>query len=137
MPEKVYFASMRARDPEQNTISKIHYLFEESGLSGMIDPGDLTATKLHFGEWGNESYIHPVYVRQVVDCVKEAGGRPFLTDSNTLYCGSRANAVDHLCTAVEHGFAYAVFGAPVFIADGLGEETGSMLNFIQSIFRVC
>lgn len=119
MPEKVYFASMRARDPGQNTITKIQHLFDEAGFPGMITPGDLTAIKLHFGEWGNESYVNPVYVRQVVDRVHRAGGKPFLTDSNTLYHGSRSNAVDHLRIAVEHGFAYSVVGAPLVIADGL------------------
>jgi len=58
-------------------------------------------------------------VRQVVDKVKECGGLPFLTDTNTLYHGSRSNAVDHITTAVLHGFDYAVAGAPVIIADGL------------------
>jgi len=119
MPEKVYFASMRAREPGQNTLSKIRRLFDAAGFSRMIEPGDLTAIKLHFGEWGNESYISPVHVRQVVERVKEAGGKPFLTDSNTLYRGRRSNAVDHLCTAIEHGFAFAVVAAPVIIADGL------------------
>jgi len=47
------------------------------------------------------------------------GGKPFLTDTNTLYVGSRADAVDHLQTAVENGFAYAVVNAPLIIADGL------------------
>jgi uncharacterized Fe-S center protein len=119
MPEKVYFTGVRAREPGQNTISKIQRLFDAAGFPRMIEPGDLTAIKLHFGEWGNESYISPVHVRQVVDRVKDAGGKPFLTDSNTLYRGMRSNAVDHLCTAVEHGFAYAVVGAPLIIADGL------------------
>ena len=55
----------------------------------------------------------------MVEQVKARGGRPFVTDTNTLYSGSRHNAVDHLLTAVEHGFDYAVLGAPVIIADGL------------------
>ncbi len=119
MAEKVYFACMRARNPGQNTITKLQRLFDEAGFSGLIDPGDLTAIKLHFGEWGNESYVNPVYVRQVVDHVRQAGGKPFLTDSNTLYKGSRSNAVDHLQIAIEHGFAYAVVAAPLIIADGI------------------
>jgi uncharacterized Fe-S center protein len=42
-----------------------------------------------------------------------------MTDANTLYRGSRANAVDHIITAIKHGFVYEVVGAPVIIADGL------------------
>ncbi len=49
-------------------------------------------------------------------------GKPFLTDSNGVYSGTRHNTVDHLETAILHGFAYAVVGAPVVIADGLFGE---------------
>ena len=74
---------------------------------------------MHFGELGNDSYINPVFVRQVVDKVRVYGGKPFVTDSNTLYLGSRSNAVDHIETAILHGFDYSVVGAPVIIADGI------------------
>jgi uncharacterized Fe-S center protein len=118
-PVKVYFTNLRARDPRDSTVSKVGRLFDAAGFSGCIRKNGLTAIKLHFGEMGNDSYISPVFVRQVVDKVKDHGGRPFLTDSNTLYLGSRANAVDHIETAIRHGFDYAVAGAPVIIADGL------------------
>ncbi|MEI6841667.1 MAG: DUF362 domain-containing protein [Methanomicrobiales archaeon] len=117
--QKVYFANMRARDPRDNTVSKINRLFESAGLGETVRKDGLTAIKLHFGELGNDSYINPVFVRQVVDKVRAHGGKPFVTDSNTLYLGSRKNAVDHIETAVLHGFDYSVVGAPVIIADGL------------------
>ena len=41
--------------------------------------------KMHFGELGNVSFLRPNYARAVVDVVKELGGRPFLTDCNTMY----------------------------------------------------
>jgi hypothetical protein len=79
----------------------------------------LTAIKLHFGERGNNSYVSPVYVRQVVDKIKANGGKPFITDTNKLYAGSRYNSVDHIITVIDHGFGYAVVGAPLIVADGL------------------
>ena len=67
-----------------------------------------------------ERFLHqPVYVREVVEKIKKAGALPFVTDTNTLYLGSRSIAVDHITTVVHHGFDYAVIGAPVIIADGL------------------
>lgn len=119
MATKVYFSDARARTNTDNKISKIRRLAEAVGLGGIVAKGDLTAIKLHFGEHGNDTHLKPVYVRQIVDMVREAGGKPFLTDTNTLYTGSRTNAVDHLLTAYEHGFAYSVVNAPVIIADGL------------------
>ena len=44
---------------------------------------------------------------------------PFLTDCNTLYVGSRKNAIEHLYCAWENGFTPLSVGCPVIIADGL------------------
>jgi uncharacterized Fe-S center protein len=126
MASPVYFANLRSRDEKTSTVAKVCALFDCAGFASAISPGDKTAIKLHFGELGNDSYISPVFVRQVVDKVKACGGLPFLTDTNTLYRGSRANAVDHITTAILHGFDYAVAGAPLIIADGL---TGR--NFVR------
>lgn len=122
MASKVYFSDFRSRNSKDNKISKIKNLFEAAEFENIINKKDLTAIKLHFGEKGNDSYINPVFVRQIVDKVKKTGAKPFLTDTNTLYYGSRHNSVDHLKTAILHGFDYAVTGAPIIIADGITGE---------------
>ena len=119
MKSAVYFASLRAHSDKESTTIKVQRLFDCAGFSDIVAPGDRTAIKLHFGERGNDGYISPVYVRQVVEKVKACDSLPFLTDTNTLYLGSRSNAVDHITTAILHGFDYAVTGAPIIIADGL------------------
>lgn len=118
MPSKVYFTDMRATH-KLNLIDKVGKLIAEAGLNQIVAPKDLVAVKLHFGEKGNTGYIRPQFIRKIVDEIKKSGGKPFLTDANTLYVGSRSNAVDHLQTAIENGFAYAVVDAPLVIADGL------------------
>jgi uncharacterized Fe-S center protein len=122
MTSKVYFSDLRSRNNRENKKSKIKRLFDESGLNRALDLNGLTAIKLHFGEEGNDSFIKPIFVRSVVEKVLENRGRPFLTDTNTLYFGSRHNSVQHLHTAIIHGFDYAVVGAPLIIADGLQGE---------------
>ncbi|MBP2649482.1 MAG: 4Fe-4S ferredoxin iron-sulfur binding domain protein [Firmicutes bacterium] len=122
MASKVYFANLRARTDKNNKIGKIKNLFDCAGLNELIQKDDLTAIKLHFGERGSDGFINPVFVRQVVEKIKGKGAKAFLTDTNTLYSGSRHNAVDHLLTALEHGFDYTVTGAPLIIADGLRSE---------------
>ncbi len=119
MKSTVYFAGVRARSFQENKQNRIMGLFDAAGLNEAVGKGDLTAIKIHFGERGNDSYVNPVLVRPIADKIRSLGAKPFLTDTNTLYGGSRANAVDHLQTAAEHGFAPAVAGAPVIIADGL------------------
>lgn len=110
---------MRAGKASESISKKVAKLFDKAGFKEIITPDKLTAIKIHFGEKGNNAFINPIYVRQIVDKIKENSGKPYLTDSNTLYKGSRANGVDHLVTAIENGFAYAVVNAPIVISDGI------------------
>lgn len=119
MASDVYLARMRIKSPDENNLTKISRLLNAAGLQDILSEGDLTAVKLHFGEPGNDTYIKPVFVQQVVERIRALEGKPFLTDTNTMYIGLRHNAVDHLQVAIRHGFCYAVVNAPVTIADGL------------------
>ena len=118
MSAQVFFTNFRTK-PGQSLLTKLEQLMTQAGLLNCVKPKDLVAIKLHFGERGNLAYIRPQYVRRVVEQIKQKGGKPFLTDANTLYVGSRSNAVDHIETAIENGFDYSVVGAPLVIADGL------------------
>ncbi|MBS4536597.1 DUF362 domain-containing protein [Clostridium sp. D2Q-14] len=119
MKDNVYFINFRSDSERNNIHNKIKRLFEKSGMKNVLTEGDLTAIKVHFGEKGRHAYLHPTFVRQIVDKVKEYGANPFLTDTNTLYTGSRTNSVIHMNTAIENGFAYSVVNAPIIIADGV------------------
>ena len=121
-PSPVWFTDMSSR-PGASLLDKTLTLIRSAGISKAVKAGALTAVKLHFGEKGNTAFIRPIYLRTIVDEIATLGAKPFLTDTNTLYVGSRSNAVDHLHTAITNGFAYSVAGAPVVIADGLRGET--------------
>ena len=99
MASKVYFLE---GEPEREGIGE---LFRKAGFSGLIKEKDLVALKVHFGERGNTKFISPEYIRPLVDKIKEKKGKPFLTDTNSLYRGSRKNAVDHLEVALAHNFS--------------------------------
>lgn len=120
---KVFFTDLRA-SAKQNLFDKLDELLSAVGLKARFLKGNLVAVKMHFGEKGNASFIRPVFVRRVVDRIKETGALPFLTDTSTLYVGTRGNSVAHIQTAVENGFAYAVVNAPLIMADGLRGEAG-------------
>lgn len=129
MKSKVYFADLRATIT-RNLLEKVKDLLEAVEIGEKIKKDALVAVKIHFGEKGNTAFIRPVFVKQVVEKIRDAGGKPFLTDANTLYVGTRSNSVDHLQTAIENGFAYSVVGAPLVIADGLrgGDEKAISVN---------
>jgi uncharacterized Fe-S center protein len=114
----VWFVPLRSTK-KQSLVTRVGALLERAGLASAIAEGDFVAIKLHFGEEGNTGFVQPVFAREVVKRVKAHGGKPFLTDANTLYSGQRWNAVDHLTNAVHHGFSYATVEAPIIIADGL------------------
>jgi uncharacterized Fe-S center protein len=99
--------------------AKVARLFEMTDPAALCRPKDLVAVKLHFGEEGNLASIRPQFVRKVVERIAQLGAKPFLTDTNTLYVGSRTEAHSHLLTAFNNGYTREITGAPAIIADGL------------------
>ncbi|MFP4662206.1 MAG: DUF362 domain-containing protein [Halanaerobiales bacterium] len=115
---KVYFTDMHATNSE-NLLQKLARLVKTAGIGEIDFEKKYTAIKIHFGEPGNLAYLRPNYARTIVDVIKEQGGRPFLTDCNTLYVGRRKDALDHLESAYENGFSPFTTGCHVLIGDGL------------------
>lgn len=118
MASKVYFTDMRAL-PGTNLQKKLEKLMRRAGIETIDFQDKFAAIKIHFGEPGNLSYLRPNFAKTVADVVKSLGGKPFLTDCNTLYVGRRKNALDHLEAAYENGFSPFSTGCHVIIADGL------------------
>ncbi|MEM2926365.1 MAG: DUF362 domain-containing protein [Candidatus Bathyarchaeia archaeon] len=118
-------------------------------LEGLISKGQIVAIKVHFGERYTQAYIRPIYVRKVVDKVKELGGRPFVCD--TLFSGgrvlrddtgeavwSRRALEEGLLTAAMNGFTNETMGCPVLFADapsGLGyKEHPFKGRYLQKVY---
>ena len=114
---KVYFSDLRT--DEISTLDKLKRLMKASGFEQIDFQGKYVAVKIHFGEPGNMAYLRPNWARVVCDYIKELGGKPFLTDCNTLYVGGRANALDHLDSAMRNGYTPLQTGVQCIIADGL------------------
>ena len=115
---KVYYTDFRTRLGEGLPI-KLKKLIRKAGIGEIDMENKFVAIKMHFGELGNLSFLRPNYAKAVADVVKELGGNPFLTDCNTLYPGSRKNALEHLYCAWENGFTPMTVGCPILIGDGL------------------
>ena len=117
-PAKVYFTNLRTHGKESQ-LDKLKRLIKRAGIEQIDFKNKFVAIKIHFGEPGNLSFLRPNYARAVADVVKELGGKPFLTDCNTLYVGGRKNALDHIDSAYLNGFTPYATGCQVIIADGL------------------
>ena len=130
----VYFSDLKV-ESGKTLLDKLDILLDRADLGGKIREKDLVAIKLHFGEKGNTAYVRPIFLRRVVDRVRQYKGKPFLTDTNTLYTGSRSEAVSHLITAFENGFTESVVNAPIVIADGLRGNSAVKVRIDKPIFK--
>lgn len=132
MTEKssVYWLKFSTNDSLTQTQERLKQLFYIAGLDRLLETNDHTAIKVHFGEKQSDTFLAPAYVSPIVQCVREKGAKPFLTDTNVLYKSVRDNAVTHLELAYAHGFTYEQVGAPVIIADGIKgiNETAIEIN---------
>ena len=114
----VYFTDLRVKNGD-NLLTKLQRLIKTAGIGNIDFTDKYVAIKIHFGEPGNLAFLRPNYAKAVADVVKKLGGKPFLTDCNTLYVGGRKNALDHLDSANLNGFNPTTTGCQIIIADGL------------------
>lgn len=115
---EVYFTNLRTT-AACNLLEKLEHLVKAAGIEKIDFNGKFVAVKLHFGEMGNMAYLRSGYIQTVVKILNDLGAKVFLADSNTLYKGTRSNAVDHFKTASRNGFNLLSVDAPVIIADGV------------------
>lgn len=118
MPSNVYFWNLRA-SLKAPLAKRMRSLLKACKADKQINQGDLAAVKIHFGEQGTTGFLRPLWVKPILDFIRESGGKPFLTDASTLYVGQRGEAVSHHMCAARHGWDPLVMEAPVIIADGL------------------
>lgn len=119
---KVYFLDLRKKF-DNNVLQMFDRLLTFADGMKILEKKSSCAVKLHFGEDGNVNFVSPLYVRRIVENIMAAGGKPFLTDTTTLYSGRRFRADTHIELAREHGFGFA----PIIIADGFyGDEYEEM-----------
>ena len=115
----VYFTNMRVKAFGENLLGKLEKLMRKAGIEQIDFKDRFAAIKIHFGEYGNLSFLRPNFARTVAEEVKRLGGKPFLTDCNTLYVGSRKHALEHIETAYRNGFTPYSTGCHIIIGDGL------------------
>ena len=130
---KVYWADFRTSLSE-NLTQKMIRLIKKAGVENIDFSEKFVAIKLHFGEPGNLAYLRPQYARALAEFIKSKGGRPFLTDCNTLYVGMRKNALDHLDAAYMNGFYPLATGCQVIIGDGLKGTDEVHVDFPEGEF---
>jgi len=114
----VYFTDFSS-SARNNFFDRLNKILKKLEISNLAPKNAIVGIKTHFGEGDNVSVVHPFYIRKIIEFIKPYGWKVFVTDSNTIYVGSRVNAVDHLNLAISHGFSWTTLQVPIIIADGL------------------
>lgn len=112
MPSKVFFGTARqARLQANETLpAKLELILNELHLRDRVNK-ETVVIKMHSGNNMVYSTIHPVFVRRVVQAVKEGGGKPFIVDVNWDTAGAETR-----------GYSSEVLGCPVYPAAGPDEK---------------
>ncbi|MRS02856.1 DUF362 domain-containing protein [bacterium] len=109
MTAKVFYGSPhQARLSANETLpAKLDLILNELHLRDRVKD-ELVCLKLHVGNNIGYSVIHPVFVRKVVQAIKDGGGKPFIVDVDWDVAGCETR-----------GYTNEVLGCPVFPAAGL------------------
>ncbi len=109
---KVHFASakMNALKADASLPAKFKRMLAEYPLKGMFE-GKTVAIKMHLGGHLGYTTIPPIFVKTLIGQIKEAGGKPFVTDGSGAIAGAK-----------DRGYTEEVLGAPVIPAAGFNEK---------------
>ncbi|MCL4393455.1 MAG: DUF362 domain-containing protein [Chloroflexi bacterium] len=108
MTSTVFFGSARqARLEAKETLpAKLDLILDRLHLRDRVS-SETVAIKMHTGNNIGYSTVHPVFVRKIVQAIKEGGGKPFVTDVTW-----------DVTSADERGYSTETLGCPVYPAAG-------------------
>lgn len=107
-PASVYYGPARQTRlvAGESLPAKLDLILEKLALRDRVK-GETVALKLHVGNNIGYSTVHPIFVRKVVQAIKDGGGKPFIADVNWDVSG-----------ADTRGYTAEVLGCPVYPAAG-------------------
>ena len=85
-----------------------------------VTPTGNVAVKIHSGEPGNQNFLHPEFMRELVQKVNGT-----FIETNVAYSSRRGHTASHLIVAEEHGWTAV---APFVVLDGDGEISFPVVN---------
>ncbi len=112
MTSIVYYGSPRqARlDASESLPAKLDLILNLLHLRERVKD-ETVCLKLHVGNNIGYSTIHPIFVRKVVQAIKDGGGKPFIVDVNWDIAGCE-----------ERGYTSEVLGCSVYPSAGIDEK---------------
>jgi uncharacterized Fe-S center protein len=108
MSSKVYFGTARQSrlEAKETLPAKLDLILEKLQVRTRVKD-EMVAIKMHTGNNIGYSTVHPVFVRRVVQAVKDGGGKPFIADVNWDVAGAETR-----------GYTQEALGCPVYPVAG-------------------
>jgi uncharacterized protein len=112
MKPKVFYGSPHQvhLSAEESLPAKLDLILNELHLRDRVK-NELVCIKLHVGTNIGYSVVHPVFVRKVVQAIKDGGGKPFIADVDWDVAGCESR-----------GYTNEVLGCPVYPVGGLKDN---------------
>ena len=112
MTATVYYGSPRQAQLEANESlpAKLDLILEKLNVRERVK-GETVAIKLHSGNNIGYSTLHPVFVRKVVQAIKDGGGYPFITD-----------VIWDVMGAESRGYTQETLGCPIYPSAGVADK---------------
>jgi uncharacterized Fe-S center protein len=121
----VYWIKGRSAGIYQSIIAKITGLVGLEELARLAVPEESLAIKINLSEMGYSHYLPPVVVTTLFETTRGLGARPVVTDSCTLFKGSRFNGFDWMNSALTLGYSNGeTFDSQMMLAGGYTNEEG-------------
>jgi uncharacterized Fe-S center protein len=112
MPSQVFYGSPRQAhlEAKESLPAKLDLILDALHLRERVK-GETVVLKMHTGNNIGYSTVHPVFVRKVVQAIKDGGGKPFVADVSWDVAGSEGR-----------GYTHEVLGCPVYPTAGVDEK---------------
>lgn len=110
--QPVFFGSARqaALEARETLPAKLDLILERLHLRDRVS-GERVCIKMHLGGNIGYSMVHPVFVRRIVQAVRDGGGEPFVSDTN-----------EAVASAASRGYTEETLGCPLLPTGGAREE---------------
>jgi uncharacterized Fe-S center protein len=112
MSSIVYYGSARQSrlEAKETLPAKLDLIIEKLNIRSRVKD-EAVVIKMHTGNNIGYSTLHPVFVRRVVQAVKDGGGKPFIADVDWDVAGSETR-----------GYTTETLGCPIYPAAGIKEK---------------
>jgi len=112
MPSQVYFGNPKQTrlEAKETLPAKLDLILEKLNLRDRVKD-ERVVIKMHVGNGLNYSTVHPMFVRKIVQAVKDGGGKPFIADVSWDVEGAELR-----------GYSTEIMGCPVYPAAGPDEK---------------